>query len=324
MTLSKLAKLANVSVSVVSKAFSGRDDVSESMREHVFEIAREHGCFQQFYHVPYDKPVVAVIFPELTSHFYIKYLEILKTQLEENGYTVLLSISNFDVQMEEELVRYYTEHTKIDALISFGNRAKLLKNSETVFISFSATAESQFGCHIARDLRMGIDEALKKLYSLGHRRVAFVGEPFTTSQKVIIKEELEALGFDTSPELIYCSLHRYSKAGNDGARKLWALENKPTAVFGAYGYITQGLIEEFEKMGVKIPEDISVISMDNCPDPLHPTRDVANVPALIEEMCEKAIEHLNERIRALTPNDSIYANLPTVFNIGDTVGKPRK
>ena len=81
MTLSKLAKLANVSVSVVSKAFSGRDDVSESMREHVFEIAREHGCFQQFYHIPYDKPVVAVIFPELTSHFYMKYLEILKTQL---------------------------------------------------------------------------------------------------------------------------------------------------------------------------------------------------------------------------------------------------
>ena len=38
MTLSKLAKLANVSVSVVSKAFSGRDDVSEEMRERVFAV----------------------------------------------------------------------------------------------------------------------------------------------------------------------------------------------------------------------------------------------------------------------------------------------
>ena len=46
MTLSKLAKLANVSVSVVSKAFSGREDVSAAMREHVFAVAREHGCFQ--------------------------------------------------------------------------------------------------------------------------------------------------------------------------------------------------------------------------------------------------------------------------------------
>ena len=70
MTLSKLAKLANVSVSVVSKAFSGRDDVSESMREHVFAVAKEHGCFHQFYHVPYDRPVVAVIIPEIISNYY--------------------------------------------------------------------------------------------------------------------------------------------------------------------------------------------------------------------------------------------------------------
>ena len=39
MTLSKLAQLANVSVAVVSKAFSGREDVSEAMREHVFAVA---------------------------------------------------------------------------------------------------------------------------------------------------------------------------------------------------------------------------------------------------------------------------------------------
>ena len=60
MTLSKLAALANVSVSVVSKAFSGRADVSDSMREHVFAVAKENGCFEQFYHARYDKPVIAV------------------------------------------------------------------------------------------------------------------------------------------------------------------------------------------------------------------------------------------------------------------------
>ena len=54
MTLSKLAQLANVSVSVVSKAFSGKDGVSDSMREHVFAVAKEHGCFEQFYHAHVD------------------------------------------------------------------------------------------------------------------------------------------------------------------------------------------------------------------------------------------------------------------------------
>ncbi len=117
MTLSKLAQLANVSVSVVSKAFSGREDVSESMREHVFSVAREHGCFGQFYHARYDKPVIAVIIPEAISKYYIKYVEELKVRLERNNCTLLLSISNFDQKMEGELIRYYSEHGKVDALI---------------------------------------------------------------------------------------------------------------------------------------------------------------------------------------------------------------
>ena len=45
MTLRELAKLAHVSVSTVSKAFSGAEDISESTREMIFSLAKEHGCF---------------------------------------------------------------------------------------------------------------------------------------------------------------------------------------------------------------------------------------------------------------------------------------
>ena len=100
MTLSKLAQLANVSVSVVSKAFSGKGDVSDAMREHIFSVAKEHGCFQKFYHARYDKPVVAVIIPEAISKYYIHYIETLKKDMDESGYTMLLSISNFDNAMQ--------------------------------------------------------------------------------------------------------------------------------------------------------------------------------------------------------------------------------
>ena len=69
MTLSELARLANVSVSVASKAFSGRGDVSEAMKDHVFEVAKKYGCFHQFYNVPYDHRVVALIIPEAISEY---------------------------------------------------------------------------------------------------------------------------------------------------------------------------------------------------------------------------------------------------------------
>ena len=44
MNLSKLAQIANVSVSTVSKAFSDSNEISIQTKEHIFEIAKEYGC----------------------------------------------------------------------------------------------------------------------------------------------------------------------------------------------------------------------------------------------------------------------------------------
>ena len=48
MTLSRLAKLANVAVSTASKAFSMSSDINEQTREEIFRVARENGCFKTF------------------------------------------------------------------------------------------------------------------------------------------------------------------------------------------------------------------------------------------------------------------------------------
>ena len=67
MTLSKLAKLAHVSVSTASKAFSESPDISSETREMIFSIAKAQGCFKKFYNAKYPKLVIAVIAPEFGS-----------------------------------------------------------------------------------------------------------------------------------------------------------------------------------------------------------------------------------------------------------------
>lgn len=322
MTLSKLAKLANVSVSVVSKAFSGRDDVSEAMREHVFAVAKEHGCFHQFYHVPYDKPVVALIIPEIISQYYVSYLESLKKRLEEDGYTLLLSISNFDAQMEEELIRYYTEHTKVNALITFSNHYVIPKNSKTAFISFAFRQDNALGCHIYRNSDSAFREALTHLKTLGHRRIAFIGEPFTTVQQRDFVRFSKEMGFDAPDEYIVCSKYRFERAGADGIEKLWSLTEKPTAVFGAYGYITKGILSRLNELSVSVPDGVSVISLNSEPSPLDPNVSVSLIPSAIDEICKKAVTVLNERIACDEPNAPCDFEIPVPFTVGDTIKKP--
>ena len=45
--MARLASLAGVSVSTVSKAFSGSAEISEERREYIFKIAKENGCYDK-------------------------------------------------------------------------------------------------------------------------------------------------------------------------------------------------------------------------------------------------------------------------------------
>ena len=322
MTLSKLARLANVSVSVVSKAFSGKDDISDAMREHVFSVAREHGCFQQFYHVPYDKPVIAVIIPEAISKHYIGYIETLKADMEKNGYTMLLSINNFDPVLNDELVRYYTMHGRVDGLIVMGSLNALPDRCTTAAISIASEIgeTSERGCYLAHDLRTGIVDALRYLKQLGHTSVGYIGEPLTRSKCERLAEEAATMGFEIKKEWMITSRLRFEEAGKDGIQKLLALSHRPTAIFSAYGYITQGIFSELSRQGLRVPKDLSVISMTDDPSPLSDTLDVSRIPSDIEGICEAAMRLLQERIRTENPNTLCRVLIPTVFEVGDTVG----
>lgn len=318
MTLTKLAALANVSVSVVSKAFSGREDVSDAMRDHVFAVARANGCFDQFYHIPYDKPVVAVIIPEVISQYYIHYMETLKRSLEASGYTMLLSISNFDEQMKEELVRYYTVHSKVDALILFGCcPLELASPNGPVLIEIGPSEPPAVGCRITLQKQDGLETALRCLYARGHRRIAYVGEAFTTRQEGMMQTILTQLGLETPAAWSICSRYRFAEAGVDGVNRLWRLpeSQRPTAIVGAYGYITQGILSALAARGVAVPEAVSVVSMDSDPTPLHPTREVSCILSGVEETCAAAMEVLRQRRRA--ERAAAHCNAGGVSSRGD-------
>ena len=321
MTLSELARLANVSVSVASKAFSGKEGVSDAMREHVFAVAREHGCFHQFYNAPYDRPVVAVIVPEVISKSYIKYIEELKRGLEENGCTMLLSISNFDPQMIQTLIKYYTEHGKVDGLVLIAGRIPMPTVRNTVYIQVGQSQLSEGGVLIRSDLQGGIERAVAHLAAQGHKRIAFVGEPLTVGKEATVKNAIEKCGLPFYREYMICSPHRFERAGADGIGRLLDLPQPPTAVIGSYAYITQGILAELRRRGASVPRDLSLVSLTDTPDPLDDALDVAVVREETERICALIVEELVRRL-GKSQKPPILHNVPMCFSEGESTAPP--
>ena len=113
MTMTKLAKLSGVSVSTVSKVFSGNPEISEETRNKVIALAKQAGCFEKYFKPQYSKKQIAVICPELLGIHYSKLATDIEKNFHKRSATMLLSISNFSAKTQNELIEYYVNYLQI-------------------------------------------------------------------------------------------------------------------------------------------------------------------------------------------------------------------
>ena len=101
MTLRELAKMANVSVGTVSKAFHHSPEIPEATRERIFAIARQAGCYYKYRQDKQERRVVAIICREIQSDNYVRMIEYLQSRLKRAQIDVLISFDDFDDKDEK-------------------------------------------------------------------------------------------------------------------------------------------------------------------------------------------------------------------------------
>lgn len=105
--------------------------------------------------------------------------------------------------------------------------------------------------------------ALNYLYSLSHRKIAYVGETSGEVRFLCYLNFLEKKGLPIKRDyIIECSMA--NEGGYGVAEKLLNVEGeKPTAVFCANDVTAVGLLRDLNEKGVDVPGEFSVISIDN-------------------------------------------------------------
>ena len=294
MTMRELAKLANVSASTVSKAFRDANDVSEETKNLIFDIAKQNGCFHKFYKNKYSKFTIAIICPEIKSPYYADYVERFQDIINQNGGITLVSADGFDDEKQQELIEYYAEYLKVDGIIVFNMSSSIKKGHiqtpiVAVFSSKNVVVDS-----VRIEFETPIREAIKHLYDTGFKNIAFISEPLTMYKAE--KFEKIARKFPVKYSVIQLE-SRFEQAGEDGVDKLFTYKDIPTGIICAYDDIGVGVLKALKKRGCKVPDEFSVIGIDNIKASSFLETPLSTIDTVPDEICAITWDLLQKKIK---------------------------
>lgn len=319
MTLSQIAKEANVSVSTVSKAFSDSTEISKDTKEMIIEISKKLGCYEKYYKPKYEKKLIAVICPELLGIHYSQMVSCIGDDVFSRGGTTLISVSNFSPKRQAELIDYYIKFANADGIIVIEPVDEIKADSDIPIIQIALNGDSKNVHCITMDIKDALNEAISLIKSYGHKKIGFIGEKHTLTELGFFEKHMAENGMEVFSKYISVNEFRFYDCGYYGIDKLIKSGNLPSVVFAAYSHIAVGILQRLNEEHLRIPEDISVICMDDIAVSPYNDTDLTCIKIHLDELCSEAIHLL---YRTFTKRYTISKHTITVrreFHLGKSL-----
>jgi DNA-binding LacI/PurR family transcriptional regulator len=272
-TISGVARHAGVGVATVSRVLNGSPSVRDETRQRVLDAIAELGYAPN----PAARALstgrtlsVGVVAPFFTRPSVMERLRGISHVLAGAGYRLVL----FDVERPgQDSESFRTLPGGLDGLLSIS-----LCPPEADLARFEAAGMPVVLVDhphdrlpaVHTDDAAGGRMATEHLLSLGHRRIAFIGDfehnyhGFTSSavRRKGYEQAHAAAGLEVIPELVRRASH-----GRDPSavltRELLELDEPPTAIFAASDTQAMGVLEAAEGLGVYVPGELSVVGYDD-------------------------------------------------------------
>lgn len=317
MNIQEFAATLKLSISTVSKALNGREDVSEATRKRVLEAAELHGfspdpSARRLRRQTADT-VAFVVSPPQTSFAHPFFLDMLmgvNEAMENSGYQVIVASAQ-TLEAEIDVFRRLIERQRVDALL-FGRtrrqdeRIAYLLEQDIPFVAFGRSETSDDFPYVDIDHHVVGRAGCARFISLGHRRIALVHAPeylmFSHLEHAGYSEALRAAGIPYD-EALCVEAAISEEGGADAARRLLALPNPPTAIVCGHDLIALGVLRGITETGRTPGRDVGVIGGDNHPIGRYVQPALTTFSAETHRAGKRMAEMLLERLAGGSPRD---------------------
>jgi LacI family transcriptional regulator len=175
---------------------------------------------------------------------------------------------------------------------------------------------------VATNDRLAVREAADYLVSLGHRCIGFITGPSgfmsAAERRIGFTETLQAHGLRLPPAYIVEGGYTY-ESGVACANLLLSRRPRPTAIFAGNDEMAAGVYRSAHKLGLSIPDDLSIIGFDDGPlaERMLPSLTTVRLP--IRELGSRAAN----RLIGVATQEPAQAPLVPHLIVRDSCSRPR-
>jgi LacI family transcriptional regulator len=273
-TLEDVAKSAGVSTATVSRCLNTPERLVESTRERVMKAVEQLGYTPNFgARVMAAKRTftIGAIIPTMENAIFARGLQAFQEELHRRGFTLLVSSSAYQPDVEEEQIRTLVSRGADGLLlIGYDRDASIydyLESQEVPSIvawTYQATAQRP---SVGFENRASMRDLTQEVLRLGHSKIGVIsgvrnGNDRARERVEGIEEALVSKGFATDKMKVVETYYDV-ECGARAFDELMDQKERPTAVICGNDVLAAGALRQARERGFDVPGDVSITGFDD-------------------------------------------------------------
>ena len=321
ITAMDVARLAGVSQSAVSRVFTPGASASQATAQKVRAAAEQLGYRPD----PLARAmitgrtrIIGLVVAYLENQFYPVVLELLSQALQARGYHVLVFMAENSTervpQVLAELLDYQVDGIITASVAMTNDLTTRCAKAGIPVVMFNRGQDDDRLSEVTSDNLAGGARAARYLIETGHRRIAHVmGWQGSSTGRDRAKGFSQALRDAGQVPFAMIDGMYARDAASVAVRRLFESPTKPDAIFVGNDHMAFAVMDTLRfELGLRVPEDVSVIGYDDVPMAAWPSYNLTTIRQPVRRMVEATVEILLNQIEGETAPKRIRIDGPLI------------
>ena len=278
VTIYDIAKITGYSAATISRALSGSGSINQETRNRILKAAEVTGykpnAAARSLITKHSKLIGVIVENEsfkngLEHPLFGGILDCFREQVETSGYDLMYLSKRLNANMS------YIDHCKyrnVEGILIINSQYDDPEIAELAASGIPCVSSNEFIpgiCTVVCENTMSTRRGVEYLISKGHRKIGFIGGPFSIRSPASIerlegyKQALKGAGIHVEEKYIDKGEQWETDSGFAAAQRLFTRSPEITAIMCACDTLASGVIQYLQKMGKHVPEDVSIIGFDD-------------------------------------------------------------